>query len=116
MAAQTQTSTATVSLPNGKASTPTEALLEDLAAQNTKPLWTEMAKLNPPLPNPTTIPHVWDYEKIRPHLLRAGELVTEKQAERRVAMLINPARSMSSLYELCASTLCSSIVRFGNLY
>ncbi|CAG9988600.1 unnamed protein product [Clonostachys byssicola] len=51
-----------------------------------------MAKLNPPAPNPTAIPHVWKYEEIKPYLLRAGELITEKQAERRVLMLINPAR------------------------
>ncbi|KAK4499901.1 hypothetical protein PRZ48_008087 [Zasmidium cellare] len=51
-----------------------------------------MTRLNPPAPNPTCTPHVWRYDEIRPHLLRAGELVTEKQAERRVLMLINPSR------------------------
>lgn len=70
----------------------TKALLENLESHHTKPLWAQMAKLNPPRPNPTAIPYVWKYDEIRPHLLQAGELITEKQAERRVAMLVNPAR------------------------
>ncbi|KAH8691508.1 RmlC-like cupin domain-containing protein [Talaromyces proteolyticus] len=57
-----------------------------------KPLWKQMAKLNPPLPNPSCVPHIWRYDLIRPSLLKAGELVSESQAERRVLMLVNPAR------------------------
>lgn len=30
------------------------------------------------------------YKDVRPHLIRAGQLVPEEQAERRVLMLINP--------------------------
>ncbi|CAN9294063.1 unnamed protein product [Alternaria alternata] len=70
----------------------TGELLKTAAAQHTKPLWAQMARLNPPLPNPKCIPHVWEYDKIRPSLLQAGELITEKQAERRVLMLANPER------------------------
>ena len=70
----------------------TSVLLKSAAQLHTKPLWTQMARLNPPLPNPKCTPHVWEYEKIRPSLLQAGELVTEKQAERRVLMLVNPER------------------------
>jgi gentisate 1,2-dioxygenase len=73
----------------------TKALLANLEIHHTKPLWAQMNRLNPPLPNPTAIPHVWRYDEIRPHLLHAGELITEKQAERRVAMLVNPARGES---------------------
>ncbi|RHZ43501.1 cupin domain-containing protein [Aspergillus thermomutatus] len=69
-----------------------EKLLADLAESKTLPLWTQMTRLNPPEPNPKTIPFVWKYDSIRPNLLRAGQLVTEKQAERRVLMLVNPAR------------------------
>ena len=68
-----------------------EQLLQDLAPTNTEPLWAQMAKLNPPEPNPKAVPHVWRYDLLRPHLVRAGELVTEKQAERRVLLLVNPA-------------------------
>ena len=74
----------------------TEAdLLAAAEKLNTKPLWKQMARLNPPQPNPTTIPHIWRYDDIRPSLIRAGELVDEKQAERRVLMLVNPARGKS---------------------
>ncbi|KAL2844123.1 RmlC-like cupin domain-containing protein [Aspergillus pseudoustus] len=69
-----------------------EQLLRDLEESKTLPLWTQMAKLNPSKPNPTAVPFVWRYDSIRPNLLRAGNLVTEKQAERRVLMLVNPAR------------------------
>lgn len=69
-----------------------ELLHSELPSTNTLPLWAQMAKLNPPEPNPKCIPFVWRYDQIRPYLLRAGNLITEKQAERRVLMLINPAR------------------------
>jgi gentisate 1,2-dioxygenase len=72
-----------------------DQLLLDIQATHTKPLWVQMTRLNPPLPNPKSIPHLWDYDEIRPQLLRAGELITEKQAERRVLMLVNPARGSS---------------------
>jgi gentisate 1,2-dioxygenase len=90
-------------------------LLEALQTQQTKPLWTQMAKLNPSLPNPTAIPHVWRYDDIRPHLLRAGELITEKQAERRVLMLVNPARGNLK----CSKTITKlslSMVHSGSVY
>ncbi|CAI6099035.1 unnamed protein product [Clonostachys chloroleuca] len=73
-------------------STDAENLVNTFQSLNIKPLWTQMEKLNPPLPNPTCVPHIWRYEDIRPRLLKAGEVVNEKQAERRVLMLINPAR------------------------
>jgi len=68
-----------------------EKLIEDIKAHNIEPLWTKMARLNPPTPEPKAIAHKFEYAKLRPHLIRAGNLVTEKQAERRVLMLINPA-------------------------
>ena len=71
-----------------------EQLLIDLEASKTLPLWKRMARLNPPAPNPRTVPNVWKYSAIRPNLERAGKLVPESQAERRVLMLTNPARGM----------------------
>jgi gentisate 1,2-dioxygenase len=72
-----------------------DQLLEAIQATHTAPLWAQMQRLNPPAPNPQTVPHVWSYDAIRPYLLRAGDLITEKQAERRVLMLTNPARGMA---------------------
>ncbi|KAF2496524.1 RmlC-like cupin [Lophium mytilinum] len=90
-------STATISGQNGISTHVdreqlTKNLLKAAEDYHTKPLWAQMARLNPPLPNPKCHPHVWEYEKIRPSLLQAGELITEKQAERRVLMLVNPSR------------------------
>lgn len=87
--AEQQISSARPEVANG-----TEQLLSELKTTHTLPLWAQMEKLNPPAPNPSTIPHVWRYDELRPHLLRAGELISEKQAERRVLMLVNPARGM----------------------
>jgi gentisate 1,2-dioxygenase len=78
----------------------TKQLESDLEGTHALPLWTQMAKYNPPAPNPKAIPHLWKYDEIKPHLLRAGELITEKQAERRVLMLINPALGKSSVMEI----------------
>ncbi|KAF2219598.1 RmlC-like cupin domain-containing protein [Elsinoe ampelina] len=69
-----------------------EKLISELPATHTLPLWAQMAKLNPAAPNPKCVPHVWKFSEVEPYLLRAGNLVTEKQAERRVLMLVNPAR------------------------
>ena len=70
----------------------TQAFIEGLDAFEVRPLWTQMKKVSPPTPNPTAIPHVWKYDQLRPQLIRAGELVAEKEAERRVLMLINPKK------------------------
>lgn len=70
----------------------TQVMLERAEQAHTKPLWLQMARLNPPLPNPKCTPYLWKYSDIRPSLLEAGELVPEHQAERRVLMLVNPSR------------------------
>ncbi|CAG9939068.1 unnamed protein product [Clonostachys rosea f. rosea IK726] len=69
-----------------------DQLVQQMRSLKTAPLWAQMQRLNPPAPNPQTVPHVWVYDELRPYLLRAGDLITEKQAERRVVMLANPAR------------------------
>ncbi len=74
---------------------PSEELVEAALKVHTKPLWTQMAKLNPPEPNPQCIPFLWRYDEVRPSLIRAGEVVSEQQAERRVLMLVNPARGIA---------------------
>lgn len=85
---------ATVTELETKAPDATEVMLGRAERAYTKPLWLQMARLNPPLPNPRCTPHLWRYADIRPSLLEAGELVPEHQAERRVLMLINPSRGM----------------------
>lgn len=70
----------------------TAKMLQAAEASHTKPLWLQMSRLNPPLPNPRCTPFLWKYSEIRPTLLQAGQLVKEHQAERRVLMLVNPSR------------------------
>jgi len=64
--------------------------LEEIRDADAEPLWDKMAKLSPHQPQPKAIPHVWRYDAIRRLLLLAGQMVTPKQAERRVLMLVNP--------------------------
>ncbi|ORY04277.1 RmlC-like cupin domain-containing protein [Clohesyomyces aquaticus] len=77
-----------------------EKLLADIEKSSVSPLWTQMKRLNPPLPNPQAIPFIWKCNEIRPNLLRAGNLVTEKQAERRVLMLVNPKKVLQNRLSL----------------
>jgi hypothetical protein len=83
-----------------------EQLISDLDTHGTHtlPLWAQMTRLNPPEPSPRCVPHIWKYDEMKPYLLRAGDLISEKQAERRVLMLVNPARGRSltiSIWEDC---------------
>ncbi len=75
---------------------------EDLYARldqvATAPLWNVMARLVTPYPQPLSIPERWDYPRMRELLLEAGELITAKEAERRVLILENPGlRGMSQI-------------------
>lgn len=67
------------------------AFLESLPPKHLAPLWTEMAKMVPPLPNPSATTAVWKYKEVRPLLMEAGEVVDAEEAERRVLMLVNPS-------------------------
>ncbi|KAJ4293247.1 hypothetical protein N0V90_008529 [Kalmusia sp. IMI 367209] len=67
-------------------------VIKGASKYNAVPLWPQMVKYNPPKPNPRCIPHIWRYDDVRPYLVKSGELVKEKDAERRVLMLINPER------------------------
>jgi len=61
-----------------------------LGAKNAAPLWETLADILPVEPRPRAVPVLWRYEEIRPFLMEAGELITAKEAERRVLILTNP--------------------------
>jgi gentisate 1,2-dioxygenase len=42
-------------------------------------------------PGTAAVPVIWRWAEVRPHLMRAAELITTQEAERRVLMLENPA-------------------------
>ena len=74
-----------------------------LAAKSAAPLWEVLGAIIPPEPRPEAVPFLWHYDDLRPLLMEAGHLLTEKEAERRVLILENPgllgkSRVTGSLY------------------
>jgi gentisate 1,2-dioxygenase len=61
-----------------------------LDSKGTAPLWEVLAKLVRVDPQTACVPALWRYDEIRPLLMEAGRLITAKEAERRVLMLLNP--------------------------
>src|SRR5215831_13684352 len=61
---------------------------KEIASLGMKPLWERNARL---VPGTAAQPAIWHWSDTRPLLMRACELITAKQAERRVLMLENPA-------------------------
>jgi gentisate 1,2-dioxygenase len=74
------------------------ALYGRLDEVNAAPLWAVMAQLVTHEPKPRCVPHRWDYAQMRKLLLEAGDLITAKEAERRVLVLENPGiRGLSQI-------------------
>jgi gentisate 1,2-dioxygenase len=61
---------------------------KEIASLDMKPLWERTGRL---APGTAARPAIWRWSDTRPLLMRACELITAKQAERRVLMLENPA-------------------------
>ena len=69
-----------------------------LDLKNTAPLWEALARLVTPEPRPVCVPAAWSYDEVRPLLMEAGQLITAKEAERRVLVLENPGvRGLSQI-------------------
>jgi gentisate 1,2-dioxygenase len=60
------------------------------------PLWEVLSNLVTKTPQSGCQPYVWHYDEVRPHLLESGDLITAKEAERRVLILENPGLPGSS--------------------
>ena len=60
---------------------------KEIAALDMKPLWERVMRL---APGTAARAAIWRWQDTRPLLMRACELITAKQAERRVLMLENP--------------------------
>ncbi|MEQ1884505.1 MAG: gentisate 1,2-dioxygenase [Bryobacteraceae bacterium] len=67
-----------------------------LAKLNAGPLWEVLADLVPKEPKTRVLPNIWRFEEMRPMILEAGALISEKDAERRVLILENPGIKGSS--------------------
>lgn len=71
-----------------------KALLQDLydqmAPEGLTPLWEVLHALVQTEPRSPAVVHKWRYDSIRNHLMRAGDIISAEQAERRVLILENP--------------------------
>ena len=68
-----------------------EAFYAELTPRNMAPLWEVLRALITPEPVTPCVPVLWRYDDVRPFLMRSGELITAREAERRVLILENPA-------------------------
>lgn len=67
-----------------------EDLYARMAPSHLAPLWETLAQLVRPQPSSPAKAHRWSYDEARAYLLRAGDLISAEQAERRVLILENP--------------------------
>ena len=61
-----------------------------IAKLNAAPLWEVLSDIVGAQPHPASVPALWRYDEMRPFLMESGELITAREAERRVLMLENP--------------------------
>jgi gentisate 1,2-dioxygenase len=92
-----------MSLPAENIAKLRESFYKRISAQNLKPLWEVLHALVPEHPQPRSVPVMWKYADLRPWLLEAGELISAREATRRVLILENPgyagqSRITNSLY------------------
>lgn len=64
--------------------------------ESMRALWSVMSGIITPEPKSDCIPFKWTYGSVRARLLEAAELITAKEAERRVLILENPGLAGSS--------------------
>lgn len=61
-----------------------------ISGHSMSPLWEVLHNLVPREPPRTCQPHIWRYDEVRPFIMEAADLITAKEAERRVLVLENP--------------------------
>jgi gentisate 1,2-dioxygenase len=76
-------------LPNDRQSQLND-LYEEMAPEHLTPLWEVLSALVLSEPKSPARAHKWTYDAARNYLLRAGDLISAEQAERRVLILENP--------------------------
>jgi gentisate 1,2-dioxygenase len=67
-----------------------QAFYDEIQPFNMTPLWEVLHALVPKSPATRAVPVRWRYDEVRPFLMRSGELISAKEAERRVLILENP--------------------------
>jgi gentisate 1,2-dioxygenase len=75
-----------------------KAFYERIGAHAMTPLWEVLHNLVPPQPTTPCVPAIWKYDTVRPFLMESGELISAREAVRRVLVFENPAmRGASSI-------------------
>ncbi len=64
---------------------------DEISSAHLTPLWEVLHALVPTAPSTPCVAVHWRYADVRPHLMRAGELISAAEAVRRVLVLENPA-------------------------
>lgn len=82
------------------------AYYESLKPGSLAPLWTVLKDLVTARPTSSHVANLWRYDDVRPQLMRAGELITAQEAERRVLILENPG---------CAGSASLTSTLYGGL-
>lgn len=77
------------SLPN-EARQQLESLYREMEPKSLFPLWEVLAALVTPAPASGTRSAMWHFGEVRDYLMRAGDLISAHDAERRVLILENP--------------------------
>ena len=67
-----------------------EAFYKKIDGENLSALWNVLGDLVTPEPRSACQPHLWKFDAIRAYMNEAGNLITAKEAERRVLVLENP--------------------------
>lgn len=63
---------------------------ERISHLHAAPLWEVLSEIVGAQPKSAALPALWRYQELRPFLMESGELITAREAERRVLMLENP--------------------------
>ena len=66
------------------------AYYDRIAGLSLAPLWETLHALVPPSPQSPCVPAHWRYDQVRPYLMESADLITAKEAVRRVLILQNP--------------------------
>jgi gentisate 1,2-dioxygenase len=87
-----------------------------LNEESAAPLWEVLADIVRTEPRTACLPALWSYERLRPLVMESGNLITAKEAERRVLILENPgyrgaSRITQSLYAGMQLVLPGEIAR-----
>jgi gentisate 1,2-dioxygenase len=69
---------------------PRREFYQRIAKLHAAPLWEVLGEIVGARPHPAALPALWRYDEMRPFLMESGDLITAREAERRVLMLENP--------------------------